>query len=62
MDPRVNTKFFLLSASARRRKNFIPSLAESDRTLTAHEDKAAALHNFYLHLFGTPPPQNCTLN
>jgi hypothetical protein len=57
-------KLFHLHASVRRRKNFIPTLTDTDqsRSLTSHEDKAAALKDFYTSQFGQPPPRGSTFN
>lgn len=52
----ANTRLFHLRANGRRRKNHIPALNHLGATHTAHEQKAAVLHQHYTSLLGTCPP------
>ena len=56
------TKFFHMHASHRRRKNFIDELKVDGRMLTAHEDKAEAIDDFYDQLLGSAPDRQFTLD
>ena len=58
----ANTKLFHLRATARRRKNFIPSLATANGMVTAQQDKASALLSHYTEQLGSSPTRAHTLN
>ena len=49
-DGDANTRLFHMHARHRKRKNFIASLREGDQILTSHEEKAAAILEFYSNL------------
>jgi hypothetical protein len=51
-----NTKFFHARASHRLRKNSIRTLSVNGVDVIDHDDKAQALHAFYLELLGRPRP------
>jgi hypothetical protein len=42
--------FFHLHAKQRKRKNFIATLVDGDAILTSHQDKAAAMDDFFFNL------------
>ena len=46
----------------RKRKNFIAALREGDQILTSHEDKAAAIFDFYSNLIGADSDRTRTIN
>lgn len=48
----ANTKFFHLHAKHRKRKKFVATLVHGDEILTSHEDKAAAVDDFFSTLIG----------
>ena len=52
-DGDANTKLFHMHARYRKRKKFIAKLREGDRTITAHEEKASAIFEFYSNLIGS---------
>lgn len=49
-DGDANTRLFHMHARHRKRKNFIASLREGDQILASHEEKAAAIFDFYSNL------------
>jgi hypothetical protein len=51
----ANTKFFHVKASARRRKNFIATLAGEGGIVTEHQHKAALIKGFFDNLLGAAP-------
>ena len=52
-DGDANTALFHSQAQYRKRKNFISKLVSEDQVLTSHNDKAAAVFEFYDKLLGT---------
>ena len=48
----ANTRLFHMLARHRKKKNFIAKLKEGDNILTTHEEKAAAIFDFYSNLVG----------
>ena len=51
-----------MHARHRKRKNFIASLREGDQILTSHEEKAAAILEFYSNLIGAESDRDRTIN
>ena len=49
-------------ARHRKKKNFIAKLKEGDNILTTHEEKAAAIFDFYSNLIGKESDRNRTIN
>ena len=49
-DGDANTRLFHMHARHRKRKKFIASLREGDQILASHEEKAAAIFEFYSNL------------
>jgi hypothetical protein len=49
-------------ARHRKRKNFISKIVSEEQVLTNHEDKAAAIFEFYNQLMGTSVDQDLTIN
>jgi hypothetical protein len=58
----ANTRLFHLHARHRKRKNFIAKLKAGDRIITAHEEKAAEIFDFYSKLIGTVSDRERTIN
>ena len=58
----ANTPLFHLRANGRRRKNFIPFLKHEGGTITAHQDKAQLLYDYYTKLFTTLQPRSQSIN
>ena len=61
-DGDANTKLFHKHSQHRKRKNFIAALREGDQILTSHEDKAAAIFDFYSNLIGADSDRTRTIN
>jgi hypothetical protein len=61
-DGDANTKLFHLHAHHRKRKNFIGKIVVGDQICTSHEDKAAAIDDFYENLLGQFTARECTIN
>jgi len=61
-DGDANTRLFHMHARHRKRKNFIASLREGDQILTSHEEKAAAILEFYSNLIGAESDRDRTIN
>lgn len=61
-DGDANTRLFHMHARHRKRKNFIAKLEYEGRTLTGHEEKAAAVLDFYSNLIGTDANRARTVN
>lgn len=53
---------FNMHSRHRKRKNFIANLTKGDRFLTTHEDKAAAISDFYSNLIGKDNDRDRTIN
>ena len=51
-----------MHARHRKRKNFIASLREGEQSLTSHEDKAAAIFDFYSNLIGADSDRDRTID
>jgi hypothetical protein len=58
----ANTRLFHQHARYRKKKNFIPKLHVGDQVITRHEDKAAAVLDFYDSLIGTECARGRTIN
>jgi hypothetical protein len=58
----ANSRLFHQHARYRKKKNFIPKLADGDRIITSHEDKAAAVLDFYDNLIGAECDRERTIN
>lgn len=58
----ADTSYFHGHAKYRKRKCFIPCLHVQDSVLTAHEDKEAAIWDYYQRLLGTAERRELTLN
>lgn len=58
----ANTRLFHLRANGRRRKNFIPVLKHEGCMVTAHQDKAQLLYDYYSKLFTTLQPRSGSIN
>ncbi|KAM0837307.1 hypothetical protein ACQ4PT_061749 [Festuca glaucescens] len=58
----ANTRFFHLKTNARRRKNFIPSLAGAHGIATEHGHNAAVIKDFFGSLLGTSAPAAHTMD
>jgi hypothetical protein len=58
----ANTKLFHLSATARQRRNFIPSLQHDGMNCITHEAKSAALKDFFSKQFGSGSVREHTVN
>jgi mannosylglycoprotein endo-beta-mannosidase len=61
-DGDANTKLFHLHARHRKRKNFIGKIVVGDQICTSHEDKAAAIDDFYENLLGQCTAREYTIN
>jgi len=61
-DGDANTKLFHLHARHRKRKNFIGKIVAGEQFCTSHEDKAAAIDDFYENLLGNCPDKEYTIN
>jgi len=61
-DGDANTRLFHQHARYRKKKNFIPKLHVGDQVITKHEDKAAAVLDFYDSLIGTECTRGRTIN
>lgn len=61
-DGDANTRLFHMHARHRKRKNFIAKLEYEDRILTGHDEKAAAVLDFYSNLIGTDVGRVRTVN
>ena len=61
-DGDANTRLFHMHARHRKRKNFIASLREGDQILSSHEEKAAAIFEFYSNLIGADSDRDRTIN
>lgn len=61
-DGDANTRLFHMHARHRKRKNFIAKLEYEDRVLTGHDDKAAAILDFYSNLIGTEVGRDRTVD
>jgi hypothetical protein len=57
-----NSRLFHQHARYRKNKNFIPKLQEGDQIITIHDDKAAAVLDFYDNLIGTECDRERTIN
>jgi len=51
-----------MHARHRKRNNFIASLREGEQSLTSHEDKAAAIFDFYSNLIGADSDRDRTID
>lgn len=49
----ANSKLFHLHARHRKKKNFVSSLLDGDDILSSHNEKAAAVDQFFSNLIGT---------
>jgi hypothetical protein len=58
----ANTRLFHRHARYRKKKNFIAKLKEGDNILTNHEEKAAAIFDFYSNLIGEDSDRSRTIN
>lgn len=58
----ANTRLFHQHARYRKKKNFIANLHVGDQVITKHEEKAAAILNFYENLIGTVCARERTIN
>jgi hypothetical protein len=58
----ANTRLFHMHARHRKKKNFIANLKEGDRILTTHEEKVAAIFDFYSNLIGEDSDRDRTIN
>ena len=58
----ANTRLFHQHARYRKKKNFIPKLQVGDQLITRHEEKAAAVLEFYDNLIGTDYGRERTIN
>ena len=61
-DGDANTRLFHMHARHKKRKNFIASLRKGDQILTSHEEKAAAILEFYSNLIGAESDRDRTIN
>ena len=61
-DGDANTKLFHLHARHQKRKNFIGKIVVGEHICTSHEDKAAAVDDFYENLLGTCLDRESTIN
>lgn len=61
-DGDANTRLFHMHARHRKRKNFIAKLKHEDQVLIGHEDKAAAILEFYSNLIGSEEGRTNTIN
>ena len=61
-DGDANTKLFHLHARHRKRKNFIGKIVVGEQICTSHEDKAAAIDDFYENLLGSCPDREYSIN
>jgi len=61
-DGDANTKLFHLHARHRKRKNFIGKIVAGEQICTSHEDKAAAIDDFYENLLGSCPDREYSIN
>jgi len=61
-DGDANTAIFHSHARHRKRKNFIPKIVSGEQVLTNHEDKAAAIFDFYNQLLGSSAHRDLTIN
>lgn len=61
-DGDANTRLFHMHARHRKRRNFIAKLEYEDRTLTSHDDKAAAVLDVYSNLIGSDVGRARTVN
>ena len=57
-----NTALFHAHVRHKKRKNFISQIIVDDQVLTSHEDKAAAIFDFYDQLLGTSGQRDLTIN
>ena len=58
----VNTNYFHMHASHRRRKNFIGALKEDDHLVVSHNEIAEILEKHYRNRFGTPAVRSASLD
>jgi exonuclease III len=58
----ANTRLFHRHASHRKKKNFIAVLKDGDNILTDHDEKAAAIFDFYSNLIGNDSDRSRTIN
>jgi hypothetical protein len=58
----ANTKFFHVKASARRRKNFIATIAGDGVIATEHQHKAKLIKDFFDGLLGSAPSPSATID
>ena len=58
----ANTRLFHRQARHRKKKNFIAKLKDGDNILTNHEEKAAAIFDFYSNLIGEDSDRSRTIN
>jgi hypothetical protein len=61
-DGDANTKLFHLRARHQKRNNFIGKIVVGDQICTSHEDKAAAIDDFYENLLGKCTGREYTIN
>ena len=61
-DGDANTKLFHLHARHQKRKNFIGKIVAGEQFCTSHEDKAAAIDDFYENLLGSCPDREYSIN
>jgi len=61
-DGDANSRLFHQHARYRKKKNFIPKLIVEDQIFTRHEDKAAAVLEFYDNLIGTDCARGRSIN
>jgi hypothetical protein len=61
-DGDANTRLFHMHARHRKKKKFIAKLKQEDTIITSHEDKAAAIFEFYSDLIGTDSDGGRTIN
>jgi hypothetical protein len=57
-----NSKLFHSFACYRKKKNIISKLTVGNQVLTAHNNKAAAVDQFYLDLLGASKDRNISIN
>jgi hypothetical protein len=58
----ANSKLFHSFARYRKKKNLVSKLIVGNQVLTAHNDKAAAVDQFYLDLLGASRDRNLSIN
>jgi hypothetical protein len=58
----ANTRLFHRHGRHRKKKNFIAKLKDGDNILTNHDEKAAAISDFYSNLIGEDSDRSRTIN